>query len=124
MMSGADWEELMDSVTNEVHQAAEQAQAEAMPDPQTVTRYVFSTPEKPQIVGGLVAEGIELPSGNGTSEANDPRRRRLALALDLLADSRFDALLEPAVAFGRLPEVMADLAAQPSKVMCQVIKYG
>jgi threonine dehydrogenase-like Zn-dependent dehydrogenase len=52
------------------------------------------------------------------------RRRRLALALDLLADPRFDALLEPAVPFARLPEVMADLAAQPSKVMCQVIKYG
>jgi threonine dehydrogenase-like Zn-dependent dehydrogenase len=52
------------------------------------------------------------------------RRRRLALALDLLADPRFDALLEPSVPFARLPEVMADLAAQPSKVMCQVIKYG
>jgi hypothetical protein len=52
------------------------------------------------------------------------RRRRLALALDLLADPRFDALLEPAVAFARLPEVMAELAAQPSKVMCQVVEYG
>jgi threonine dehydrogenase-like Zn-dependent dehydrogenase len=52
------------------------------------------------------------------------RRRRLALALDLLADARFDALLGPAAPFAHLPEVMAALAAQPSKVMCQVIKYG
>jgi threonine dehydrogenase-like Zn-dependent dehydrogenase len=52
------------------------------------------------------------------------RRRRLALALDLLADPRFDALLAPAAPFAELPEVMAALAAQPSKVMCQVIRYG
>jgi threonine dehydrogenase-like Zn-dependent dehydrogenase len=51
------------------------------------------------------------------------RRRRLALALDLLADARFDALLAPAAPFARLPAVMADLAAQPSGVMCQVIVY-
>jgi threonine dehydrogenase-like Zn-dependent dehydrogenase len=51
------------------------------------------------------------------------RRRRLALALDLLADPRFDALLAPAAPFAQLPGVMAALAAQPSKVMCQVIRY-
>jgi NADPH:quinone reductase-like Zn-dependent oxidoreductase len=51
------------------------------------------------------------------------RRRRLALALDLLADARFDALLAPAVPFARLPEVMSELAAGPSEVMCQVISY-
>jgi threonine dehydrogenase-like Zn-dependent dehydrogenase len=51
------------------------------------------------------------------------RRRRLALALDLLADPRFDALLAAAAPFAQLPEVMAALAAQPSKVMCQVIRY-
>jgi threonine dehydrogenase-like Zn-dependent dehydrogenase len=51
------------------------------------------------------------------------RRRRLALALDLLADTRFDVLLAPAAPFAHLPEVMAALAAQPSKTMCQVIKY-
>jgi NADPH:quinone reductase-like Zn-dependent oxidoreductase len=51
------------------------------------------------------------------------RRRRLALALDLLGDARFDVLLAPAVPFARLPEVMAELAAQPSEIMCQVINY-
>jgi len=51
------------------------------------------------------------------------RRRRMALALDLLADPRFDVLLEPPVPFARLPEAMAGLAEKPSKVMCQVIEY-
>ena len=51
------------------------------------------------------------------------RRRRLALALDLLADECFDVLLAPAVPFAHLPEVMTELAAQPSQVMCQVVNY-
>ena len=50
-------------------------------------------------------------------------RRRLALALRLLADGRLDALLAPAVPFARLPEVMAALAARPSDIMCQVVSY-
>ena len=50
-------------------------------------------------------------------------RRRLTLALDLLADPRFEALLAPAAPFARLPELMAELAARPSNVMCQLIKY-
>ena len=51
------------------------------------------------------------------------RRRRLALAVDLLADARFDVLLAPPVPFARLPEVMNELSAGPSEVMCQVISY-
>jgi threonine dehydrogenase-like Zn-dependent dehydrogenase len=51
------------------------------------------------------------------------RRRRLMLALDLLADRRFDALLAPGAPFARLPEVMAELTARPSGIMCQVISY-
>jgi threonine dehydrogenase-like Zn-dependent dehydrogenase len=51
------------------------------------------------------------------------RRRRLALALDLLADERFDVLLAPPVPFARLPQVMSELAAGPSQVMCQIISY-
>lgn len=51
------------------------------------------------------------------------RRRRLSLAVDLLADARFDVLLAPPVPFARLPEVMSELAAGPSEVMCQVISY-
>lgn len=50
-------------------------------------------------------------------------RRRLALALRLLADDRYDALLAPAVPFASLPHAMAELAAGPSPVMCQVVGY-
>lgn len=51
------------------------------------------------------------------------RRRRLALALDLLADPRLDVLLAPAEPFERLPALMATLAERSSEVMCQVISY-
>jgi threonine dehydrogenase-like Zn-dependent dehydrogenase len=51
------------------------------------------------------------------------RRRRLALALDLLADERFDVLLAPPAPFARLPRVMTELAERPSEIMCQVIEY-
>ena len=51
------------------------------------------------------------------------RGRRLALALELLADPRFDALLAPPEPFARLPAVMAALAGRRSTVMCQVITY-
>jgi threonine dehydrogenase-like Zn-dependent dehydrogenase len=50
--------------------------------------------------------------------------RRLGLALSLLQDARFDALLEPAVPFTRLPEVMAHVLGPGSGAMCQVVSYG
>jgi 2-desacetyl-2-hydroxyethyl bacteriochlorophyllide A dehydrogenase len=50
-------------------------------------------------------------------------RRRLALALDLLAEPRFDALLAPAAPFSELPALMAELAARPSRIMCQLVSY-
>ncbi len=81
MMSGADWEELMDVVTNEVQQAAEAAKAEAVPEAQTVTRFVFSSLAKPQIVGGLLPEGVTMPPGSEVIETNDPRRINMIEAI-------------------------------------------
>jgi threonine dehydrogenase-like Zn-dependent dehydrogenase len=49
--------------------------------------------------------------------------RRLGLALRLLEDPRFEALLEPAVPFSRLPDVMARLLRREGSAMCQVISY-
>jgi threonine dehydrogenase-like Zn-dependent dehydrogenase len=46
---------------------------------------------------------------------------RLALALDLLADDRLDALLEPPTPFDDLPAAMPDLLAGG---LCHVITYG
>ena len=53
-----------------------------------------------------------------------PRRghaERLALALELLADDRLDALLEPPTRFDDLPAAMPDLLAGG---LCHVITYG
>lgn len=50
-------------------------------------------------------------------------RRRLAAALDLLADPRLDALLTPAVAFADLPARLPKILAPDSGVLCQLIDY-
>lgn len=47
---------------------------------------------------------------------------RLALALELLADARLDALLEPPIPFARLPQAMPEILARPG-VMCQLVTY-
>lgn len=49
--------------------------------------------------------------------------RRLDLALRLLADDRFDGLLEAARPFADLPAVMADVTGPQRSIMCQVIVY-
>jgi threonine dehydrogenase-like Zn-dependent dehydrogenase len=51
-------------------------------------------------------------------------KERLSLALDLLADEAFDALLAPSKHFSRLPTVMSGLADSGQDVMCQVIAYS
>jgi threonine dehydrogenase-like Zn-dependent dehydrogenase len=50
-------------------------------------------------------------------------RRRLALALGLLADPVFDALLSGASAFAELPAVLSRLADAPDGALCHVITY-
>lgn len=48
---------------------------------------------------------------------------RLALALELLADPRFDVLLSPPRHFSQLPSIMAELAEGQDEIMCQPIIY-
>ncbi len=50
-------------------------------------------------------------------------RRRLTLALDLLADPLFDALLTGESRFEDLPATMARLASTPDGALCHVVKY-
>lgn len=50
-------------------------------------------------------------------------RRRLAAALDLLADQRIDALIEPAIKFNDLPARLPDLLASESGILCQLVVY-
>ena len=49
--------------------------------------------------------------------------RRLAAALDLLADARLDALLAPAVGFEDLPRRLPDILDASRGVLCQLIVY-
>lgn len=50
-------------------------------------------------------------------------RRRLAAALDLLADPRLDVLLAPALPFADLPGRLAQIFSPKSRALCQVIDY-
>ena len=48
---------------------------------------------------------------------------RMSLALGLLADERFDALLTPPQHFSKLPAIMAELVKGGGDIMCQLITY-
>ncbi len=50
-------------------------------------------------------------------------RRRLAAALDLLADPALDALIAPAIPFHELPSRLPAILAAESGVLCQLIAY-
>ncbi|GAA3949129.1 zinc-binding alcohol dehydrogenase [Allohahella marinimesophila] len=56
-------------------------------------------------------------------------RRRLATALELLADDRLDALLSPDASFDELPDTMATVCGSgplhkgPAPLFCQVVRY-
>jgi len=50
-------------------------------------------------------------------------RDRLSLALRLLADDMFDALLMPLKHFSQLPAIMSGLANDNEDIMCQVVTY-
>jgi threonine dehydrogenase-like Zn-dependent dehydrogenase len=64
--------------------------------------------------------GVVSPARRGTRTTAD----RLALALDLLRDQAFDALITGASPFGELPDVMARLAAGSLPALCHTITYA
>jgi hypothetical protein len=51
-------------------------------------------------------------------------RERLVLALDLLRDPAFDALITGRSPFAELPAVLAGLAAGEIPALCQLVTYG
>ena len=50
-------------------------------------------------------------------------RRRLVLALELLADPVYDRLVTGECRFADLPAIMAQLATSPAGALCQVVRY-
>ena len=64
--------------------------------------------------------GTLSPARSGSRTTAD----RLALALDLLRDPAFDAVVTGQSRFDELPEVMARLAAGSLPALCHTITYG
>ena len=71
----------------------------------------------------LVLRSSQVGAVAPARRARRDHRQRLQLALELLADPRFDALLAPPVRFADLPQAMQALMAGPSDVMCQPVIY-
>lgn len=71
--------------------------------------------------------GIRSSQVSTLSPARSPRRTsadRMALALELLRDPAFDALLTGESRFEELPDVMTRLAAGSLPALCQTVTYG
>lgn len=73
-MSERAWGELRGKVTKEVAAARDKALAQPRPDQRTVTQFVFSDRERPQVVGGLVSEAIAPPQGSAVARPPEPKR--------------------------------------------------
>jgi 2-desacetyl-2-hydroxyethyl bacteriochlorophyllide A dehydrogenase len=71
----------------------------------------------------LVLRSSQVGAIAPARRARRDHQQRLRLALELLVDPRFDALLAPPVRFARLPQAMQTLMAGPSDVMCQPVAY-
>ncbi len=81
LMSAEEWEQLQADVLHDLQAACEAALKHPEPDPETVTRFAYYEPGHPQLVGGLLAEGIELPGGTEEPNPPDPRRMNMLEAI-------------------------------------------
>ena len=72
----------------------------------------------------LVLRSSQVGSVATAQRARWTHRRRLALALDLLADPVFDRLITGESRFDELPQVMARLASAPAGALCHVLRYA
>jgi hypothetical protein len=71
----------------------------------------------------LVLRSSQVGSVAAAQRPRWTHRRRLAMALSLLADPVFDALLTGETPLDRLPATMARLAAAPGGVLCHCVTY-
>jgi threonine dehydrogenase-like Zn-dependent dehydrogenase len=71
----------------------------------------------------LVLRSSQVGAIAPARRARRSHRERLAQALALLADPRFDALLAPPLPFAELPAAMPALMARQTDVMCQLVTY-
>ncbi len=81
LMSEDEWTGLQADIKAEVLAARDAAMAYPFAESMSVTERVFAVQGEPQLIGGLVAEGIELPVGNDTPNPPDPRRLNMLEAI-------------------------------------------
>ena len=74
--------------------------------------------------GRLSIRGSQVGTLSPARRATRSFTDRLALALDLLRDPAFDALITGESPFDQLPDVLAGLAAGTRAALCHVITYG
>ena len=87
------------------------------------------TPVAAPLGGAFHSRRLRLISSQVGQVASSHRprwthNRRLAAAIDLLADSRLDALLAPMVSFYDLPRRLPDILNARNGVVCQLISYS
>ena len=99
----------------------------AGPEATVVELSWFGDREVPVLLGGafharrLTLRSSQVGQLNPAQRPRWTRRRRLALALELLADPRLDALISGETPFDGLPDQMARLAA--GDALCHRIRY-
>ena len=70
------------------------------------------------------ADHPQQPGRHGGPAGPDATGERLGLALDLLRDPRFDALITGRSPFAELPSVLAGLASGDIPALCHLVTYG
>jgi threonine dehydrogenase-like Zn-dependent dehydrogenase len=73
--------------------------------------------------GRLAIRSSQVATVSPARSARRSHADRLALALDLLADPRFDALITGESRFAELPEVLPRLATGALPALCHLISY-
>ena len=71
----------------------------------------------------LTVRASQVGAVSARRRARRTHADRLALALDLLADPAFDALISGEVSFDHLPTVIAELADGRRSALCQRVVY-
>jgi 2-desacetyl-2-hydroxyethyl bacteriochlorophyllide A dehydrogenase len=71
----------------------------------------------------LTIKSSQVGSVAASQRARWDSRRRLQLALAMLADPVLDALITGESAFDAMPQVMAELASTPGDTLCHRIRY-
>jgi 2-oxoisovalerate dehydrogenase E1 component len=81
LMDEAAWKALRAEAEQEVLTARDSAMQSPHGDPETVTTHVLSDPAFPQMVGGMVGDGVQLPIGTAVPNPPDPRRINMIEAI-------------------------------------------